>query len=124
MLAVRGSYPTLDGLGPADASVVGIAICAITLSVLMHIFSRRGGIIINNIFAVVKVCLLFVVVIAGFINYGYAKAGKNGPKGWHMQPNITIIEHNFNPSFAMKTQGDADLAGDGSRYVLVHSHAI
>jgi amino acid transporter len=121
MLAARGSYPTLDGLGPADAGVIGIAICALTLSVLMHIFSRRGGIIINNLFAVVKVCLLFIVVIIGFINYGYATAGRDGPKGWHTQPNITVIEQNFSPSFSMKTQGDANLAGDGSRYVLAQT---
>lgn len=120
MLAVRGSYPVLNGPGPADAGVIGIAICAITLSVLMNMFSRRGGISINNIFAVLKVCLLFVVVIIGFINYGYAKAGKDGPKGWHTRPNIIIIEQNFSSSIAMKTQGEANLAEDDSRYVLVH----
>ena len=53
------------------------------------------------------------------MNYGYAKAGKDGPDGWHAEPNITMINMNFDPSESMKTQGDAELAelaGDGSRY--------
>ena len=115
MLAVRGRYPEEDGLGPADGSVIGIAIAALTLSVLLHVFSRRGGILLNNIFAVVKVLLLVAVIILGFINLGYARSGNGKPQGWVSQPDGTIIDKNFDgpTSFAPK-----DHAADGPRYVI------
>jgi amino acid transporter len=104
-------------LGPPDGAVVGIAIAALTLSVLMHVFSRRGGIILNNIFAVVKVCFILTIIVLGFINLGYARAGNESPGGWHSPPNITMIQNNFKPSQTFKAREPARLQGDGPRYV-------
>jgi amino acid transporter len=44
----------------------GIAIAATTFSCLLHAFWRRGGIYVNNIFAIVKVALLLTIIILGF----------------------------------------------------------
>jgi amino acid transporter len=52
---------------PDRGAVTGIAIAALTLAVLIHLFSRRGGIIINNCFAMLKVALLLVIFIVGMI---------------------------------------------------------
>ncbi|KAK5651815.1 hypothetical protein OQA88_11683 [Cercophora sp. LCS_1] len=52
---------------PKGAHVVGIAIGALTLAVLIHLFSRRGGIIINNCFAVLKVMLLLAIFAIGMV---------------------------------------------------------
>jgi amino acid transporter len=112
--------PRWEGdLGPPDGPVIGIAIAALTISVLMHVFSRRGGIILNNIFAVVKVCFILAIVILGFINLGYARAGNNTPGGWHTPPNNTIIQENFKASQMFKAKGPAQLQGDGPRYVFI-----
>ena len=63
-----GKY-TMDAADRPNASkgaIIGLAIAAITISCSFHVFSRRGGIIINNVFAVFKVALLLAVVILGF----------------------------------------------------------
>ena len=40
---------------PSRGSVIGLAVGALSCACLVHVASRRGGIILNNIFAVVKV---------------------------------------------------------------------
>ncbi|KAK1829943.1 high-affinity methionine permease [Podospora conica] len=65
-----------DDKGP----IIAIAIAAITASVLVHLLSRRGGIIINNCFAVLKVAILLAIIILGFIRARAAKVGTESPK--------------------------------------------
>lgn len=50
------------GRGP----VIGIAIAALTLVILLHMSSRRGGIALNNVFAILKVLLLLAIIVIGF----------------------------------------------------------
>jgi amino acid transporter len=52
---------------PPKGPVLGIAIAALTLAVSVHIFSRRGGIVLNNAFAVFKVSLLLAIIILGVL---------------------------------------------------------
>lgn len=52
---------------PSKGPVLGIAIAALTLAVSVHIFSRRGGIVLNNAFAVFKVSLLVTIIILGIL---------------------------------------------------------
>ncbi|KAI9709601.1 MAG: hypothetical protein M1828_002409 [Chrysothrix sp. TS-e1954] len=47
--------------------IIGIAIGILTACTLLHMFSRRGGILINNAFAVFKVLFLVAVIILGLI---------------------------------------------------------
>ncbi|KAH7324361.1 amino acid permease-domain-containing protein [Stachybotrys elegans] len=50
---------------PSDAAVRGIAIATALLTCFIHTFSRRGGIMLSNVLAIVKVLiLLFIVVTA------------------------------------------------------------
>ena len=51
---------------PVTSSAVrGLAVAAATLACLIHAFSRRGGIWLGNLFALIKVLMLtFVIVIA------------------------------------------------------------
>jgi amino acid transporter len=46
--------------------VIGIAFVALTAAVLLHVCSRRGGIIMNNMFACLEVLLLLAIIIIGF----------------------------------------------------------
>lgn len=59
----------------AKGEVIGIAIGALSAACLLHMFSRRGGIIMNNIFAVIKVVLLVVIIVLGFLKAGGVHLG-------------------------------------------------
>ncbi|KAF2457315.1 amino acid permease-domain-containing protein [Lineolata rhizophorae] len=52
---------------PSKGAVRGIALAAATFSCFIHAFSRRGGISLNNILAIMKVCILLLIVIAAII---------------------------------------------------------
>lgn len=52
------------------APVIGLAISVMTICCLFHAISRRGGILINNFFAVTKVGILVVIAILGFVHAG------------------------------------------------------
>lgn len=52
--------------GPVNA----LAVAVLTTCILIHVFSRRGGIMLNNIFAVSKVALLLAIIVLGFIKAG------------------------------------------------------
>ena len=61
------------GSDPDHGQVIAIAIGALTIACLLHVSSRRGGIIVSDIFAVLKVCILLLIIILGFTVAG----GKN-----------------------------------------------
>ena len=58
VLIASGHYEA--GTVPDRGAVIGIAVGVLTLVIVLHTFSRNGGILINNAFAVVKVVLLLV----------------------------------------------------------------
>ena len=61
----------------AKGEVIGIAIGALSAACLLHMFSRRGGIIMNNIFAIIKVALLVVIIVLGFLKAGGVHLGSS-----------------------------------------------
>jgi amino acid transporter len=67
---------------PEKGEVLGLAIGALTIAVLLHVFSRRGGIVVSNVFAAYKVALLLVIIILGFAVRGGAdfRKDRNAPK--------------------------------------------
>ncbi|KAK5165825.1 uncharacterized protein LTR77_008748 [Saxophila tyrrhenica] len=85
VMTASGHYDGLspDGI-PSRGPVLGIAIAVLTLIVLLHTFSRRGGILINNAFAVLKVGALVVMVCLAI---AYA-AGRFGGPG-------DVVRNNF-----------------------------
>jgi amino acid permease len=62
-----------------DAAARGLAILAITFPCVLHAFTRRGGILLNNIAAVVKVAILCtfpimaICVLAGVANTDHSR---------------------------------------------------
>lgn len=55
---------------PIDNFVVrGIAIAVVTFACLFHGSWRQGGIYLNNFLATVKVVMLLVIIVTGFITY-------------------------------------------------------
>jgi len=51
---------------PAQGSIVGLALGAITMAVLLHVGSWRGSILMSNWFATTKVLFLVLIIILGF----------------------------------------------------------
>jgi L-asparagine transporter-like permease len=48
-----------------NSAVRGLAVAAATVACLIHSFSRRGGIWLGNIFALIKVLMLLLIIITG-----------------------------------------------------------
>jgi amino acid transporter len=72
-LMLAGGYTDDAGnLTASQGSVVGIAIGALSIVILVHMSSRRGGIVLNDLFAVFKVLLLLAIIILGFVARGGA----------------------------------------------------
>lgn len=68
--AVRVLQATKPGTAAADVdgpTVRGIAIAVATLTCFIHAISRRGGILLNNVLALVKVCILLLIIIAAIV---------------------------------------------------------
>ena len=64
-MIASGHYDPRSEQLPSHKTAVGIAIGTLTFVILLHIFSRRGGILINNAFAIVKVALLLTITYLG-----------------------------------------------------------
>ncbi|KAK4208073.1 amino acid/polyamine transporter I [Rhypophila decipiens] len=62
---------------PPKGPVIGLAVMALTLTVVLHMISRRSGIYLNNAFALGKVLLLLALIVMGFMQAaGYDFHGK------------------------------------------------
>ena len=89
--------------------IIGIAIAVLTACILLHMSSRRGGILMSNAFAVLKVLLLLAVIILGFIKAGGHRLGGT--------PAATA---NFNTNVSFQTK-QHDVVGwtDSVLYVML-----
>ena len=77
-----GTYVTIAaGIVPADGEdnyenndekgwIVGLAILTLCVSSAIHVFTRRGGILLNNFAAIVKISILLTMAILGFVHAG------------------------------------------------------
>ena len=50
--------------------VVGLAILTLSFSSAVHVFTRRGGILLNNFLAIIKILILITMAILGFVHAG------------------------------------------------------
>ena len=79
--------------------VVGLAIMVLTVCASLHMFTRRGGILLNNTVAVGKILTLLIIAIMGFVHAGGKRLQAHGinesfaPKD-HTIKNITDLEIN------------------------------
>ncbi|KAG0651287.1 High-affinity methionine permease [Hyphodiscus hymeniophilus] len=83
-----GTY-IMDAAGKADSTrsqTIGIAVASLTAAILLHVCSRRGGIIMNNFFAVTKVLILIAMIILGFIKAAGQRLGGAAPATGNFAP--------------------------------------
>ena len=95
-----------------DSAVRGLAAAALTAACVLHALWRRGGILLNNLLAVVKVAMLVAVIVIGFAVSAGATFG-NGPiHGTTPEPVTQAPVSNFDPhvSFAQGSNNVANYA--------------
>ena len=54
------------GVTGSDSAVRGLAVMGLTFACILHALWRKGGIILNNLLAFVKVSILLVIIVIGF----------------------------------------------------------
>ena len=54
------------GVTGNHAAVRGLAVMSLTFACLLHALWRKGGILFNNLLAVVKVSTLLAIIVIGF----------------------------------------------------------
>ncbi|KAF1817012.1 amino acid transporter [Eremomyces bilateralis CBS 781.70] len=72
---------------PSNGAVRGIAIAVSIFACFIHTFSRRGGIWLNNLLAVVKICMLLLIIIAAII---YGAGGFPETTGINRQDTVNL----------------------------------
>ena len=71
-----GSYVMeAAGIQNNDPAVRGLAIAALTSACLLHAIWRKGGILLNNAFAFMKVTIVLLIIVAGLAALGGASLG-------------------------------------------------
>ncbi|KAH6957978.1 amino acid permease-domain-containing protein [Ilyonectria sp. MPI-CAGE-AT-0026] len=56
-----------DVQDPSNGAVRGIALGIATLTCFIHTFSRRGGIFLNNVLAIIKVMILLLIIVTAIV---------------------------------------------------------
>ena len=67
---MQAGNPRKTELELNKGGIYGIAIVIATLTCFIHAFSRRGGILLNNFLAFVKVCFLLAIILSTWIKAG------------------------------------------------------
>jgi hypothetical protein len=78
------------------AHVCAIATAAGIFSCAIHAVSRRGGILLNDFFAAIKVCILLIIPCTTFAVLAQAIKGPDG------QPIRNVFQENMRPSAAFQ----------------------
>lgn len=85
------------GIQGHDAAIRGLAVAAITVICLFHGTWRRGGIILNNVLASLKVLRLIGVIVIGFAASAGANLGHGPVHGETVNPKTGEVTSSFDP---------------------------
>lgn len=104
---------------PSYSSIRGIAVAAATLSCLVHYLWRRGGILLINIFAVLKVLILLSIIVLGFAASAGASFGHGKVQGVTYNPDLGRNTSNFNVHTSFKgAQHDASSYANSFIFII------
>lgn len=89
----------------------GLAVVCLTAACLLHASWRKGGIIVNNLLAVMKVLVLLAIIIIGFAASAGASFGHGPVHGVTVDPKTQNATSNFSThSFAFASNDPASYA--------------
>ena len=63
------------GVTGSDSAVRGLAVMALTFACVLHALWRKGGIVLNNLLAFVKVSTLLAIIVIGLASSAGASFG-------------------------------------------------
>ena len=100
------------GLKGHYEAVRGLAVISLTFACILHAVWRRGGILLNNLLAVIKVGMLLAIIIIGFAASAGAQFGNGPAHGRTVNPKTHIAVSNFDThtSFLHPSSGAANYA--------------
>lgn len=98
------------GVTGSDSAVRGLAVMALTFACVLHALWRKGGIVLNNLLALVKVSMLLAIIVIGFAASAGASFG-----------NVRIICDDLFFLSILKLQGTRKIDG---RNVMLTSVSI
>jgi hypothetical protein len=129
MIAAGHDKVTTNASSYERGCVIGLAIACLTLCAGLHIFSRRGGILISNVFAVAKIILLSIIIIFGWIHAAGRLKNPNfeeGIGGSSQVINGTMIDsaakHNFDTATSFHTEQHQLGSYISSFFVIIYSY--
>jgi amino acid transporter len=76
--------------GNYQNSACGIAIGTVTAVCLLHGLWRKLGIAVNNVFAFVKISMLVMIILIGFVSIGGKVFGAESTAGANLDPHSTF----------------------------------
>lgn len=90
----------------SSGAVQAVAIAALTAACLIHWVWRKGGIILNNLLAVLKTCVLLAIIGIGLSASAGASFGHGQAHGETARPDSSELVSNFNigTSFAIASK--------------------
>jgi len=112
---LEAADPNKDEFAPGTIRVIAIAVA--TFACFVHAFSRRGGILLNNILATIKILILLLIVVAAIlVSVGVFK-NEQGEKA------TNEIGHNTYPSDAFgSASGEAN--GYAQAFLSISGHSL
>ncbi|KAL8898588.1 MAG: hypothetical protein Q9207_006621 [Kuettlingeria erythrocarpa] len=100
------------GIEGHDSLVRGLAVVCLTAACLLHASWRKGGIVVNNILAIMKVLILVAIIVIGFAASAGASFGHGPVHGETVDPDTLSKTSNFDTrtSFAFARDDPASYA--------------
>lgn len=79
----------------SPGEIRGLAIAALTAACMIHWLWRRGGIVLNNLLAVLKTSVLLAIIVIGFSAAAGASFGHGKVHGNTIDPDTSRSTSNF-----------------------------
>ena len=106
-----------------DSAIRGLAVASMTCACLLHASWRRGGIVMNNLLALMKVLILVAIIIIGFAASAGASFGNGPVHGQTVNPKTHETTSNFDThtSFSSAKGGAANYVE--SLLLIIYSYS-
>lgn len=97
---------------PSPPEIRALAVAALTAACAIHWLWRKGGIVLNNLLAVLKACILLAIIAIGFSASAGASFGHGKVHGNTVDPETSRSTSNFDihTSFAHSSTSAASYA--------------
>lgn len=79
----------------SPSEIRALAIAALTAACMIHWLWRRGGILLNNLFAILKVIILLAIIVIGFLASAGVSFGHGQVHGKTTDPDTFRSTSNF-----------------------------